>query len=60
MDNIKNQFNSFDSQIVDIVRNAEKQKWANVPNQDTNTNEQIFKFAYDRFAYLDKLMLQYL
>ena len=60
IDNIKKHFVEFDNTIHNIVRDAEKSVWVEVPSQDTNNAEQIINFAIDRLEVLDALMLNYL
>lgn len=60
MGNIVEQFNSFDNSIIEEIRNVERERWTEVPSQDTNNIQQIINYIEKRFIYLDNLMFSFL
>ena len=56
MDNITDYFTTFFDAIPDVVREAEKQKWKDVPTQNLNHLNQILTFAKRRIAAMDKIL----
>lgn len=56
-ENLINKFTQFDNKIPGIIREAEKEKWYEVPSIETNNLEQIIDFIYKRCETLDELML---
>ncbi|MDO4952355.1 MAG: CotH kinase family protein [Synergistaceae bacterium] len=52
-ENIIAEFDAFDSKIPAVVRKTERNKWKDVPSQDTNNLEQIKEFTKKRLEFLD-------
>ncbi len=57
MENIEKLFTNFDNLIDEDVKLLERQKWPNVPSQNTNNISQILKFAQERIATFDRILL---
>ena len=56
-ENIANRFEAFFALIPDIVREAERKKWTDVPSQTVDHLEQILSFAQRRLAAMDEILV---
>lgn len=57
-ENIIAKFTEFNEKIPEVIRNSEKEKWSNIPSQDTNNLQQIVDFTYKRTQTLDKYLFE--
>ena len=58
VEHIAERFTAFFNQIPDIVREAERAKWAAVPSQNVDHLAQIIDFAGRRLAAMDKILVK--
>lgn len=58
VEHIGERFTTFFEKIPDIVRIAERSKWAGVPTQYRDHLEQIIDFATRRLAAMDKILIK--
>lgn len=57
LSNIEDTFTEFFNSIPKIVRNAEKEKWTSVPNQNKSNLSQILNFTHLRLTVLDEYFI---